>query len=142
MQPLVLLTGMIAGMQCAEVRTRQQTEMICITDLVNKTLKASNIQSGRVVIYVPHTTAGITINENADPDVVHDLLAQINAMLPWRQPLYRHGEGNSAAHVKATLVGSSEIVLIERGVLVLGRWQGIFFCEFDGPRVRQVIIQM
>ena len=111
---------------------------------------AVNQESGRSIlvfdklecIYRRLFLGDITINENADPDVVHDLLAQIDAMVPWCQPFYRHGEGNSAAHVKATLVGSSETVLIEHEELVLGRWQGIFFCEFDGPRVRQVMIQM
>jgi secondary thiamine-phosphate synthase enzyme len=93
-------------------------------------------------LYVPHTTAGITINENADPDVVHDFLAQLDRMVPWNQPFYQHAEGNSAAHVKASMMGSSCTVLIEEGNLCLGTWQGIWFCEFDGPRTRKVWLQI
>ena len=93
-------------------------------------------------MYVPHTTAGITINENADPDVVHDFLKQLDEMAPWDQPFYRHAEGNSAAHVKASMMGSSVTVLIDAGRPVLGRWQGIWFCEFGGPRTREVLVQV
>jgi secondary thiamine-phosphate synthase enzyme len=89
---------------------------------------------------VPHTTAGVTINENADPDVVHDMLAQLDAMVPWRQPFHRHSEGNSAAHVKASLLGSSVLVPVENGRLQLGQWQGVWFCEFDGPRHRKMLV--
>ena len=98
--------------------------------------------AGQVVAYVPHTTAGITINENADPDVKRDMLRQLDEMVPQDQPLYRHAEGNSAAHVKASMMGSSVTVLIERGRLVLGRWQGIYFCEFVGPRERQLLVHV
>jgi secondary thiamine-phosphate synthase enzyme len=100
------------------------------------------VNTGRVLIYVPHTTAGVTINENADPDVVHDMLAQLDAMVPWSQPFYRHAEGNSASHVKASMVGSGVTVLVEGGNLVLGTWQGVWFCEFDGARTRKVIIDV
>jgi secondary thiamine-phosphate synthase enzyme len=94
------------------------------------------------VVYCPHTTAAITINENADPDVVHDILAWLNRAIPQRQADFRHGEGNSDSHLKASLVGSSATVLIEDGDLVLGRWQGVYFCEFDGPRTRTVHMQI
>ena len=100
------------------------------------------MRAGSVAVFVPHTTAGITINENADPDVVHDLLAQLDAMVPWRQPFYRHGEGNSAAHVKASMMGSSVTVFLQAGRLCLGQWQGIWFCEFDGPRMREVWVRV
>ncbi len=112
--------------------------MVDITDRVREAVQASGVESGRVLTYVPHTTAGITINENADPDVAHDFLKQLDEMVPWRQPFYRHAEGNSASHVKASMMGSSVTVLIDGGKLVLGTWQGIYFCEFDGPRTRKV----
>ena len=114
--------------------------MVEITAQVRTVVEAMGILRGRVVVYVPHTTAGITINENADPDVVHDMLEQLERMVPWDQPFYQHSEGNSAAHVKASMMGSSVTVLVTRRQLVLGRWQGIWFCEFDGPRTRQVHI--
>jgi secondary thiamine-phosphate synthase enzyme len=119
------------------VDSRNRTEMIDITDRVRRGLSDSGIRSGLCVIYVPHTTAGVAINENADPTVREDILAALDRMVPWSAE-YRHLEGNSPAHVKATLVGTSEIVAVEDGTPVLGRWQGIFFCEFDGPRTRNV----
>lgn len=119
------------------VDSRRQTEMLDITDRVQRRLADSGIGVGLCMIYVPHTTAGVTINENADPSVRDDILMVLNQMVPW-QAAYRHMEGNSPAHVKATLVGASETVAVENGRLVLGRWQGIFFCEFDGPRSRKV----
>lgn len=91
---------------------------------------------------MPHTTAGVTINENADPDVVHDFLKQLDQMVPWSQPFYRHAEGNTASHVKASMMGLSQTILIDEGRLVLGTWQGIYFCEFDGPRTRNVHIKI
>ncbi len=112
--------------------------MVEITGQVRNAVSESGVESGQVTVYVPHTTAGITINENADPDVVHDLLEQLDRMVPWRQRFYQHAEGNSAAHVKASMMGSSVTVLIESGRLVLGTWQSIWFCEFDGPRTRNV----
>lgn len=112
--------------------------MIEITDRVRQAVRDAQVSDGSVVVYVPHTTAGITINENADPDVVHDMLKQLDQMVPWSQPFYRHGEGNSASHVKASMMGSSVTVLIRDGRLVLGTWQGVWFCEFDGPRTRSV----
>jgi len=129
-------------MQSIEVKTHQRDEMIEITDRVRQAVEQAGVSAGRVIVYVPHTTAGVTINENADPDVVHDFLKQLDEMVPWRQPFYQHGEGNSASHVKASMMGSSCTVLIDAGQLVLGTWQGIWFCEFDGPRTRRVHIQV
>lgn len=127
-------------MQQFEVRTDRRSQMLNITTQVQRTVDDADVAQGMVTVFVPHTTAGITINENADPDVVHDMLEQLDQMVPWRQPFYQHGEGNSAAHVKASMMGSSVTVLIERGQLVLGTWQGIYFCEFDGPRTRKVAV--
>lgn len=121
-----------------QIPTRERDQMVEITDRVHQTVRDSGVQEGRVTVYVPHTTAGITINENADPDVVHDILTQLDQMVPWSQPFYRHAEGNSASHVKASMMGSSVTVLISEARLVLGTWQGVWFCEFDGPRTRQV----
>jgi secondary thiamine-phosphate synthase enzyme len=129
-------------MQTFPVRTDRRDQMVEITDAVRDLVRASGVTSGRVIVYVPHTTAGVTINENADPDVVHDFLRQLEVMVPWEQPFYRHNEGNSAAHVKASMMGSSVTVLIDQGNLVLGTWQGIYFCEFDGPRQRTVIVDV
>lgn len=124
------------------VKTHRRSEMIEVTSQVRQIVVDSDVTDGRVIVYVPHTTAGVTINENADPDVVHDFLQQLDEMVPWDQPFYRHAEGNSAAHVKASMMGSSATVLIDGGRLVLGTWQGIWFCEFDGPRTRDVIVQV
>lgn len=125
-----------------EIKTRQRSQLVEITDQIQARVTEADLDTGRVTVYVPHTTAGITINENADPDVVHDLLAQLDEMVPWRQSFYQHGEGNSAAHVKASMMGSSVTVLVESGRLVLGTWQGIWFCEFDGPRTRSVLVDI
>lgn len=105
-------------------------------------VQESGVQSGYVIVYVPHTTAGVTINENADPDVVHDMLLQLDQMVPWSQPFYRHMEGNTASHVKASMMGSSATIFIEDGRLVLGTWQGIYLCEFDGARTRKVHVKI
>jgi secondary thiamine-phosphate synthase enzyme len=123
------------------ITTRQHSQMIDITAEVQQVVSASGIETGLAVVYCTHTTAGLTINENADPSVVADILETLDKMVPWRAN-YRHAEGNAAAHVKASLVGSSVTVLVEAGRLVLGTWQGIFFCEFDGPRSRRVLVQM
>src|SRR5438270_5908569 len=125
-------------MQQFEVRTRARTEMVEITSQVQDTIRASTVRQGICVVYCPHTTAAITVNENADPDVVHDMLAWLNRSVPQHQADFQHGEGNSDAHIKSSLVGSSVTLLIEGGHLVLGRWQGVYFCEFDGPRTRQI----
>jgi len=108
---------------------------------VQAAVEKLGIEKGVVTVFVPHTTAGITINENADPSVQADILTILNRLVPLRDPEYRHGEGNSAAHVKASLVGSSVRVPVEGGRLCLGTWQGIYFCEFDGPRDRRVWVQ-
>jgi len=123
-----------------EVPTRRREEMIDITAHVRQAVSDSGVRDGTVTLYVPHTTAGVTINENADPDVVHDVLAALDAAAPRRQPFYQHGEGNSAAHVKSSMVGCSTAVPIVDGRMTLGTWQAIFFCEFDGPRTRRIII--
>ena len=114
--------------------------MIDITDRVQAAVSQAGIGQGTVTVYVPHTTAGVTINENADPDVVHDVLAALDHAVPWRQGFYRHGEGNSAAHAKSSMVGCSATVPIVDGRLALGTWQAAFFCEFDGPRTRHAIV--
>ena len=122
------------------VQTRHRDQMVDITDDVTAVLEASTVREGMVTVFVPHTTAGVTINENADPDVVHDVLLALDQAVPWHQGFYRHGEGNSAAHVKSSLVGCSQSVLVRNGRLLLGRWQSLWFCEFDGPRRRRVIV--
>ena len=129
-------------MQSFQIQTQKRDQMIEVTDRVRQAVEEAGVRQGHVIAYVPHTTAGITINENADPDVVHDFLKQLDEMVPWRQPFYQHGEGNSAAHVKASMMGSSVTVLVEDGRLVLGTWQGVWFCEFDGPRTRTLHVQV
>ncbi|MBN1124797.1 MAG: YjbQ family protein [Sedimentisphaerales bacterium] len=124
------------------IRTTRRNEMVDITDQVHDLVSSSSIHNGIVTVYCPHTTAGITINENADPDVVHDILLTLNALIPQDRPGYRHNEGNSDAHVKSSLVGAGEQVLLENGRMQLGTWQGIYFCEFDGPRTRKVMVQI
>ena len=113
-----------------------------VTDQVRASLARSGLKDGQGVVYCPHTTAAITINEGYDPDVVHDMLLWPLRTVPHVQPGFRHGEGNSDSHIKASLVGSSVTVLVEDGDLVLGRWQGVQFCEFDGPRKRTVMVQV
>ena len=122
------------------INTRDRSEMIDITSKVEEELNKSGLKDGVCFVFVPHTTAGITINESADPSVMADLQATFNELVPW-EGSYRHMEGNSAAHIKSSLIGSSVIVLGESGHLKLGRWQGIFFCEFDGPRSRKIYIK-
>ncbi len=123
------------------VQTSSQTEMVDVTGQVQKELSTSGVEEGRLTLYVPHTTAAVTINEGADPAVKADILMVLNQMVPWKAN-YKHMEGNSPAHVKASLVGSSETVIISGGRLVLGTWQKIFFCEFDGPRNRKLHLQI
>ena len=125
-----------------DVRTRSRSEMVEITEKVQDAIRASGVRRGVCVVYCPHTTAAITINENADPDVVHDVLLCYERLVPHKQQGFRHSEGNSDSHIKATMVGPSVTVLVEDGAPVLGRWQGIFFCEFDGPRSRTVQVQV
>jgi secondary thiamine-phosphate synthase enzyme len=123
------------------VKTRERTELVDITSDINQLIQKSGIDQGLCMIYVPHTTAAVTINESADPSVKSDILRILNQVIPW-EANYRHLEGNSAAHIKSTLVGSSELIAIENGRLSLGTWQGIFFCEFDGPRTRKVDVRI
>lgn len=123
------------------VQTSQREEMVDITSRVAQVVAESGIDSGFVFCYVPHTTAGITINEAADPDVRRDIIDKLHRAFPEKDG-YRHAEGNSDAHLKTSLIGSAVDVMIEDGKLVLGRWQGIFFCEFDGPRSRRVLLRI
>ena len=123
------------------VNTSRQVEFIDITHLIQKTVSESKIKSGLCIIYVPHTTAAVTINENADPSVQHDITSELNKVIPLNDN-YSHLEGNSAAHIKTSLIGSSETILVDGASLVLGTWQGIYFCEFDGPRNRKVLVKL
>jgi secondary thiamine-phosphate synthase enzyme len=123
------------------VKTKSRTELVDITSQVQDMVQASDIKQGLCFLYVPHTTAAVTINESADPSVRADMLMVLNQIIPW-QAGYRHLEGNSPAHIKSTLVGASELIAIENKRLVLGTWQGIFFCEFDGPRTRKVHLRL
>jgi secondary thiamine-phosphate synthase enzyme len=123
------------------VKTSAQTEMVDVTSQVQSELSKSGIEEGRLTLYVPHTTAAITINEGADPAVKADILMVLNQMVPWKAD-YKHMEGNSPAHVKTSLVGAAETVLVSGARLVLGTWQRIFFCEFDGPRNRKLHLQI
>jgi secondary thiamine-phosphate synthase enzyme len=118
------------------IKTNKQDEMIDITNIIQDELRNSNIKSGLAIVFIPHTTAGITINENVDPDVVYDMLGILRKLVP-EDVNYRHLEGNSHAHLKASIVGSSCTIIIENGRLKLGTWQGVYFCEFDGPRARR-----
>lgn len=127
-------------MEEISITTRKQIEMIDITAPVQAAVKKAGISSGICTVFVPHTTAAVTINENADPAVVHDILMETGKVIPLRDG-YAHAEGNSAAHIKASLFGSSVSVIIVQGQLRLGTWQSVFFCEFDGPRSRQVWVQ-
>ena len=124
-----------------QVNTPDHSVMVDITDLIVRKVQESDVRDGLCVVYVPHTTAGITINEGADPAVVEDILGALDRLVPWKGP-YRHMEGNSAAHVKASLMGNSVQVIIDSGRLALGTWERIFLCEFDGPRTRKLRIQI
>ena len=123
------------------IKTRSRVEFQEITDRVRDIVGESGVESGICVVYVPHTTAGVMINEHADPSVVEDIAAQLEIIAP-QMGNYRHSEGNSAAHIKASLIGSSVTVIIQHGELTLGTWQGIFFGEFDGPRNRNVLVKI
>ena len=123
------------------VRTRARTDFQDVTSKVQELVEAAGVLSGFCCVFVPHTTAGITVNEHADPSVVEDIAAQLEAMVPQHRG-YRHMEGNAPSHIKATLVGNSETLLVEDGKLVLGTWQGIFLCEFDGPRNRDILVKL
>ena len=129
-------------MERLEIHTAAHAEFHEITAQVKTAVARSKIKSGVAIVYVPHTTAGITINENADPDVKADMLKALDQLVPWNQPHFQHAEGNSAAHIKASMMGFSATVLVEDGTLALGMWQGIYLCEFDGPRTRQVWVRV
>lgn len=123
------------------VKTSARTELVDVTESVRGIVRRTGVEDGVCYIFVPHTTAGVTINENADPSVPRDILMELNKMVPL-EDRYQHIEGNSAAHIKASLIGFSQTVFVELGRLVLGTWQGIFFCEFDGPRSREVYVRV
>lgn len=128
--------------QVFTIKTHQRDEMYEITSSLQAYLEEQQVNDGVMYIYCPHTTAGITINENADPDVVKDMLMRLDEVYPWEHPKYRHAEGNSASHLKASTVGSSQVVFIQNGQLLLGTWQGVYFCEFDGPRKRKYHVKI
>lgn len=123
------------------LQTSKRDQFIEITTDVEIAVREAGIINGLVNVYCPHTTAGITINENADPDVVSDMLMCLDEVYPWEHPKYQHLEGNTASHLKASTMGSSQTIIVEAGRLVLGTWQGIYFCEFDGPRYRSYYIK-
>ena len=124
-----------------EVRTSKHTQMLDITREVQRAVTESGVRDGICTVFIPHTTAAVTINENADPDVVRDFTMEINKIVPWEDG-YHHMEGNSAAHLKSSMIGFSEQIIIEDGRLLLGTWQGIYFCEFDGPRSRKCFVKI
>ncbi len=128
-------------MKTIQVNSTRQIEMVDISSEVFKAIRELKIKDGLAIVYTPHTTSAITINENADPDVCRDMIMALNKIVPM-QDNYHHLEGNSAAHLKSSLFGASETLIISRGEVQLGTWQGIYFCEFDGPRQRQVFVQV
>ena len=121
------------------VQTTKRNEMVLLTEEINSFLRGKGYQNGKLTLFVPHTTAAVTINENADPDVQRDMLNGLNKISP-NLPEFTHYEGNSDAHIKSSLIGCSQDILVNNGRLILGTWQGIYFCEFDGPRQRRLII--
>lgn len=123
------------------VKTSSQTELIDLTGKIEKAIQSEGIDQGVCFLFVPHTTAAVTINEHADPSVRSDIVMVLNKIVPWEEA-YRHMEGNSPAHIKASIMGSSEMVAVENGRLKLGTWQGVFFCEFDGPRTRKIHVRL
>jgi secondary thiamine-phosphate synthase enzyme len=124
-----------------QVKTSSQTELIDITADIERSLQSEGIDKGLCFLFVPHTTAAVTINEHADPSVRSDIVMVLNKIVPWKEA-YSHLEGNSPAHIKASIMGASEIVAVEKGKLQLGTWQGVFFCEFDGPRSRKLHVRL
>ncbi len=124
------------------VSTGSRTELQDITGNLKKIISKKNITNGICKVFIPHTTAAVTINENADPNVIHDMKMLLDQKIPWNHSSYRHGEGNSAAHIKSSLIGESVEVIIDNGQLQLGTWQSVFFCEFDGPRTRKVYVKI
>ena len=128
-------------METLEVKTARRTQFVDVTDRVRRAVAKTGVQSGVCYVYVPHTTAGVIINEHFDPDVATDLEGVFDRVVP-RAGLYQHGEGNSDSHAKAAMTGTSQLILVEDGELALGRWQGVFFCEFDGPRERRIWVKV
>jgi secondary thiamine-phosphate synthase enzyme len=128
-------------MQVLHVKTTRRTQFVDVTEKVQSVVSASKISEGNCYVYVPHTTAGVTINEHADPDVAADMEGAFERLVPHKGP-YRHSEGNSDSHIKATMTGISQIIFVQDGKLALGRWQGIFFCEYDGPRDRKLYVKV
>ena len=124
-----------------KLSTTKHTQMVDITEMIRKAVGDSGVTDGICTVFIPHTTAAVTINENADPDVVRDFTTEIDKIVPWDDG-YHHMEGNSAAHLKASMIGFSQQIIIDRGDLVLGTWQGIYFCEYDGPRHRSVYVKL
>jgi secondary thiamine-phosphate synthase enzyme len=129
-------------MKILRIRTRERSQLFEITKMVAEVVRQSGVREGVLVAQSLHTTAALTINENADPDVVHDVVAKVGGLIPQQEPFYRHAEGNSDSHLKTSLFGPSLSVIISNGELVLGTWQGIYLCEWDGPRDRQVAVQI
>ena len=129
-------------MEIVELRTSRRNELLEVTGRVQEVVDRSGVSGGVVVVQSLHTTAALTINENADPDVRHDLLAKLEDLVPHREPFYRHDEGNSDSHLKTSFFGPSLTVVVDGGRLVLGRWQGVYLCEFDGPRERRLAVQV
>jgi secondary thiamine-phosphate synthase enzyme len=129
------------AMQTLRVKTGRRTQLLDVTEAVERVVAESGVVTGVCYVYVPHTTAGVMINEHADPDVASDLEGVFDRLVPHKGP-YRHAEGNTDSHAKAVLVGASQVIFVEKNKLALGRWQGIFFCEFDGPRERQLRVKV
>lgn len=128
-------------METLRVKTRRRTQLVDVTELVERVVGESGVDSGVCYVYVPHTTAGVTINEHADPDVASDLEGVFDRLVPHSGP-YRHAEGNTDSHAKTVMVGTSRVIFVEKGKLVLGTWQGVFLCEFDGPRERKIWVKV
>lgn len=128
-------------METFTVRTTAHAQFVNIDREINRVIAGSGVQNGICRVFVPHTTAGVTINENADPDVVRDILASLDRLVPWNDG-YTHSEGNSAAHIKASMMGFSQAVFVQNGAMAMGTWQSVYFCEFDGPRTRQVWVEI
>ncbi|WDV48232.1 secondary thiamine-phosphate synthase enzyme YjbQ [Clostridiaceae bacterium M8S5] len=124
-----------------KIKTNKRDEMVDITNMVQRVIEEANIKNGLCTIFIPHTTAGITINENADPDVKRDMIMELNKIVPFVDG-YQHIEGNSAAHIKSSILGFTQTIIISNSRLLLGTWQGIYFCEFDGPRTRKFIVNI
>lgn len=129
-------------METFKLKTRSHDQMVDITETLEQWISDNNIKDGVLVVSSLHTTAGITVNENADPDVKTDMLMRLDEVYPWEHSKDKHGEGNTASHLKTSTVGSSETIIVQDGKLVLGTWQGVYFCEFDGPRSRRYVARM